>query len=327
MPGDQGRVAVAARRSTWRRTAAGCCCSTCGRRGAAPASRSCRCSTRWRARLKAQGIDVLAVSVDQERANVDKFLQGHGHWALTIAHDPAGAIAERLQPDKMPTSYVIDRAGIVRYVNAGFVPDDAARSSAACSKSRASRRRGLDFGAPPGEAGDGTACPSRRSFRRLAATPSARRPGAGRRSRVPARAAIGAKRLLAGPMLLKTGGGQRAAKLPPRRVRVRLGGLADRGRERDDRSDARGRPLTEVLGRPAAALARRASSLPRAVPEVSAVTGTAKLAAASRARATHETPADTARSAADSPQRRAPGLAAPSRFEPPVPVSPPTARR
>ena len=77
-------------------------------------------------RLKGQGIDVLAVSVDQERANVDKFLKGHGHWALTIAHDPAGAIAERLQPDKMPTSYVIDRSGIVRYVNAGFVPDDAA---------------------------------------------------------------------------------------------------------------------------------------------------------------------------------------------------------
>jgi len=77
-------------------------------------------------RLKGQGIDVLAVSVDQERANVEKFLKGHGHWALTIAHDPAGAIAERLQPDKMPTSYVIDRAGIVRYVNAGFVPDDAA---------------------------------------------------------------------------------------------------------------------------------------------------------------------------------------------------------
>lgn len=77
-------------------------------------------------RLKGQGIDVLAVSVDQDRANVDKFLKGHGHWALTIAHDPAGAIAERLQPDKMPTSYVIDRSGIVRYVNAGFVPDDAA---------------------------------------------------------------------------------------------------------------------------------------------------------------------------------------------------------
>jgi len=77
-------------------------------------------------RLKHQGIDVLAVSVDQERANVDKFLKGRGRWSLTIAHDPDGLIAERLQPDKMPTSYVIDRSGIVRYVNAGFVPDDAA---------------------------------------------------------------------------------------------------------------------------------------------------------------------------------------------------------
>lgn len=76
-------------------------------------------------RLKGQGIDILAVSVDQQRANVDKFLKGHGRWALTLAHDPDGLIAERLQPDKMPTSYVIDRSGIVRYINAGFVPEDA----------------------------------------------------------------------------------------------------------------------------------------------------------------------------------------------------------
>jgi thiol-disulfide isomerase/thioredoxin len=77
-------------------------------------------------RLKSKGIEILAVSVDQERANVDKFLRGHGRWSLTVAHDPAGLIAERLSPEKMPTSYVIDRSGIVRYVNAGFVPDDAA---------------------------------------------------------------------------------------------------------------------------------------------------------------------------------------------------------
>jgi thiol-disulfide isomerase/thioredoxin len=76
-------------------------------------------------RLKGQGIDILAVSVDQERANVDKFLRGHGAWSLTIAHDPNGLIAERLQPEKMPTSYVVDRSGIVRYVNAGFAPEDA----------------------------------------------------------------------------------------------------------------------------------------------------------------------------------------------------------
>jgi DsbE subfamily thiol:disulfide oxidoreductase len=76
-------------------------------------------------KLKSRGVEILAVSIDQDRANVLKFLRGYGKWSLTIAHDPAGSIAERLQPDKMPTSYIIDRAGIVRYVNAGFVPEDA----------------------------------------------------------------------------------------------------------------------------------------------------------------------------------------------------------
>ena len=77
-------------------------------------------------RLKSKGIEILAVSVDQQRANVDKFMRSHGRWSLTVAHDPDGLIAERLQPDKMPTSYVVDRSGIVRYVNAGFVPEDVA---------------------------------------------------------------------------------------------------------------------------------------------------------------------------------------------------------
>ncbi len=77
-------------------------------------------------RLHHRGVEVLAVSVDQERDNVVKFLGARGHWALTIAHDSKGEIADRLQPDKMPTSYIIDRQGIIRYVNYGFVPSDAA---------------------------------------------------------------------------------------------------------------------------------------------------------------------------------------------------------
>jgi cytochrome c biogenesis protein CcmG, thiol:disulfide interchange protein DsbE len=79
-------------------------------------------------RLRRRGVQVLAVSIDQERENMLRFLADQKpaeRWALTIAHDPAGQIADRLQPDKMPTSYVIDRAGIIRYVNSGFVPSDA----------------------------------------------------------------------------------------------------------------------------------------------------------------------------------------------------------
>ncbi|HEX4405077.1 MAG TPA: TlpA disulfide reductase family protein [Polyangia bacterium] len=77
-------------------------------------------------RLRGDGIEVLAVSVDQERANVVKFLKARPRWSLTIAHDPKGEIADRLSPEKMPTSYVIDREGVVRYVNSGFEPSDAA---------------------------------------------------------------------------------------------------------------------------------------------------------------------------------------------------------
>jgi thiol-disulfide isomerase/thioredoxin len=77
-------------------------------------------------RLRADGVEVVAVSIDQERANLVKFLKARPRWSLTIAHDPKGAIADRLAPEKMPTSYIIDREGIIRYVNSGFEPADAA---------------------------------------------------------------------------------------------------------------------------------------------------------------------------------------------------------
>ena len=77
-------------------------------------------------RLRSKGVEIVAVSVDQERANLVQFLESQPHWTLTVAHDPRGAIADTLQPEKMPTSYTIDRLGIVRYVNEGFEPADAA---------------------------------------------------------------------------------------------------------------------------------------------------------------------------------------------------------
>jgi thiol-disulfide isomerase/thioredoxin len=77
-------------------------------------------------RLRSKGVEVVAVSIDQERGNVVKFLDTQPRWVLTVAHDPRGAIAETYQPEKMPTSYVIDRAGIIRHVNDGFEPADAA---------------------------------------------------------------------------------------------------------------------------------------------------------------------------------------------------------
>lgn len=76
-------------------------------------------------RLRGRGVEVLAVSVDQEVENVHAFLRRRPKWNLRVFHDPAGLVAERLQPPTMPTSYIVDREGVVRYVNRGFRRDDA----------------------------------------------------------------------------------------------------------------------------------------------------------------------------------------------------------
>jgi len=91
-------------------------------------------------RLRSKGVEILAVSVDEQRENVDRFLNSRNKWSLTIAHDPRGQVADRLQPEKMPTSYMVDRQGVIRYVNLGFVPSDA----------RVIERRLLDLAAAGG---------------------------------------------------------------------------------------------------------------------------------------------------------------------------------
>jgi thiol-disulfide isomerase/thioredoxin len=77
------------------------------------------------ARLKHKGVEIIAVSVDEQRASAMTFLKSRPRWSLTLAHDPQGKVPELLQPSKMPTSYIVDTHGILRYVNAGFERSDA----------------------------------------------------------------------------------------------------------------------------------------------------------------------------------------------------------
>lgn len=77
------------------------------------------------ARLKSKGIEFVAVSIDEDKAAAEGFLSGRARWTLTVAHDPNGKVPALLQPPKMPTSYLIDGRGVLRYVNAGFERADA----------------------------------------------------------------------------------------------------------------------------------------------------------------------------------------------------------
>ena len=74
-------------------------------------------------RLRPKGIEIVAINVDTKRESVDQFLKAHG-VELNVLLDPKGAIAQFYEPPKMPSSFVVDKSGRIRIVNAGFEPGD-----------------------------------------------------------------------------------------------------------------------------------------------------------------------------------------------------------
>lgn len=66
-----------------------------------------------------QGLEVIAVSVDESRDDVDSFLS-HQPVNFAIAHDPEGLCPKTYGLQTMPTTYLIDRKGSLRYVHQGF---------------------------------------------------------------------------------------------------------------------------------------------------------------------------------------------------------------
>ena len=73
----------------------------------------------------AKGFVVVGVSVDKDVANIKQFLQKMP-LSFPIVHDSAHAVSGKYAPPKMPSSYVIDRKAIVRYVHGGYRAEDAA---------------------------------------------------------------------------------------------------------------------------------------------------------------------------------------------------------
>ncbi|MEO6601887.1 MAG: TlpA disulfide reductase family protein [Polyangiaceae bacterium] len=81
-------------------------------------------------RLKDKDIEIIGLSIDESKADAEKFLKRKSSWALTLGHDPEQSVADQFKPPKMPTSYVIDRKGVVRQMNAGFERSDAKKIEA-----------------------------------------------------------------------------------------------------------------------------------------------------------------------------------------------------
>jgi thiol-disulfide isomerase/thioredoxin len=66
---------------------------------------------------------ILAVNVDREPAKAKGFLARHPVGYPSVS-DPEGRLPEVFALETMPTSYLIDARGIVRYVHEGFRASD-----------------------------------------------------------------------------------------------------------------------------------------------------------------------------------------------------------
>jgi cytochrome c biogenesis protein CcmG/thiol:disulfide interchange protein DsbE len=84
----------------------------------------CRYSFPWMNQIAGDlghdGLVVIAVNVDRQRADADHFL--HEHQAqFQIVYDPDGVLPEKFGVHGMPTSFLIDRSGHVQARHEGFL--------------------------------------------------------------------------------------------------------------------------------------------------------------------------------------------------------------
>ena len=87
----------------------------------------CRKSFPWMNELhkkyKDQGLEVVAINLDKSREPIDAFL-AKTPADFTIAYDPSGGAATSYKVAGMPSSYLIDRSGLLQVAHVGFRDKD-----------------------------------------------------------------------------------------------------------------------------------------------------------------------------------------------------------
>jgi cytochrome c biogenesis protein CcmG, thiol:disulfide interchange protein DsbE len=91
----------------------------------------CRQSFPWMEQMRqahqSQGLTIIAVNVDQDHADAERFLKQF-RPGFEVRYDPEGKLAQRFKVTGMPTSVIIDRAGQVRFTHIGFWPSQGAQA-------------------------------------------------------------------------------------------------------------------------------------------------------------------------------------------------------
>ena len=78
-------------------------------------------------RLHARGIELVTVNIDDDTAKAQQFLKQVSIAGLNVVRDTDKRIVGAYEPPKMPSSFAIDKSGVIRAINAGFEDGDEAK--------------------------------------------------------------------------------------------------------------------------------------------------------------------------------------------------------
>jgi len=75
-------------------------------------------------KYQSNGLEIVGFSEDDENQGIAEFGQAHGAVKFPIGWDNGKAIAGQYKPPTMPTSFIIDKNGIVRFAHVGYHDND-----------------------------------------------------------------------------------------------------------------------------------------------------------------------------------------------------------
>lgn len=76
-------------------------------------------------KYNASGMELIGLSEDEENAGIKEFGNSHGA-KFPLAWDSGKSVAGQWQPKSMPSTFVVDRNGIVRFAHLGYHDGDEA---------------------------------------------------------------------------------------------------------------------------------------------------------------------------------------------------------
>lgn len=80
-------------------------------------------------KFRKRGLAVVAVTVDNELENIRGFLKKY-ELKLQALWDRRKKVADAYKIEMMPSSYLIDRNGVIRFVHRGYSPEELKRLEA-----------------------------------------------------------------------------------------------------------------------------------------------------------------------------------------------------